>query len=261
MRVHVVVVRDGVLAGRLGHRSVVDDPAVVHDDGPVHQRRQRAQFVRDQQDRAAAVDEPVERGGERLLAGRVDAGGRLVEDQQVGLAGQGPGDEDPLLLAAGERVDLVAAPGRRARRRPARRRPRRGRPARAGRPKPRRASRPDATTSRTVAGTPLPAPSRCGTYPIRCHCRNRRSGVPNSVDPAASQRTRPRAARTSVDLPEPLAPRIATVSPARDGQVDAVQHRAAAVRDRPVRYREDSSLIVQPSAVRSLPRLWRITER
>ena len=43
----------GVVAGRLGHRAVVRDPSVVDDDGPVDQRLQRAELVRDQQHRAA----------------------------------------------------------------------------------------------------------------------------------------------------------------------------------------------------------------
>lgn len=79
---------------------------------------------------------------------------------------------------------------------------------------PRRASRPDATTSPTVAGTPLPAPRRCGTYPIRAHCRNRRCGVPNSSISPRSSGTSPSTVRIRVDLPDPLAPRIATTSPA-----------------------------------------------
>src|SRR3954465_239151 len=78
VRVYVVVVGLGVVAGRRGWRSIVDDLAVVHDHGPAHRRRERAEFVCDQQDAAAALDEPGQRGGERLLADRVDAGGRLV---------------------------------------------------------------------------------------------------------------------------------------------------------------------------------------
>ncbi len=69
--------------------------------------------------------------GERLLVGQVDAGGRLVEEEQVGLPGQRPGDQHPLLLAAGELGDPVARRGRRARRPPARRRSPPGRRARA----------------------------------------------------------------------------------------------------------------------------------
>ena len=132
----------------------------------------------------------AERVGERLLVGQVDAGGRLVEEEQVGLAGQGAGDQHPLLLAAGERGDAVAGPVGRGRRPRARRRWRRGRPATAGAaggggsagrrrppPTPRRGRR---RRRRRAAARSRPAASR-GTSS---------SGVPNSsTDPAASGRS------------------------------------------------------------------------
>ncbi len=75
-------------------------------------------------------------------------------------------------------------------------------------------SRPDATTSQTEAGTPDVAPPRWGTKPIRDQSWNRSIGVPNSSSvPAVSGRS-PMSARTSVDLPEPLAPMRARNSPA-----------------------------------------------
>ena len=74
----------------------------------------------------------AQRVGQRLLVGQVDAGGRLVEEEQVGLAGQRAGDQRALLLAAGEGGDAVAALGRRARPPRGRRRWRPGRPATAG---------------------------------------------------------------------------------------------------------------------------------
>ena len=46
--------------------------------------------------------EPVEERGECFLCFCVDAGGRLVQDEQLGLGRQGLGDEGPLLLAARE---------------------------------------------------------------------------------------------------------------------------------------------------------------
>ncbi len=60
----------------------------------------------------------------------------------------------------------------------------------------------------------LPAPRRWGTYPTRCHWRNRRTGRPKRVTVPALSGTSPRMARIRVDLPEPLAPRSATTSPA-----------------------------------------------
>ena len=74
---------------------------------------------------APRVLEPAQRVGEGLLVGQVDAGGRLVEEEQLGLAGQRAGDQHPLLLAAGERGRRRRGPGRRGRPRRARRRSRR----------------------------------------------------------------------------------------------------------------------------------------
>ena len=56
----------------------------------------------DQQHRGALVHEPAEQLGERLLVLVVDAGCRLVHDEQVGVARERPCDERPLLLAAGQ---------------------------------------------------------------------------------------------------------------------------------------------------------------
>lgn len=49
---------------------------------------------------------------------------------------------------------------------------------------------------------------------MRAHCRNRRNGLSKRVTEPALIGTSPSTARISVDLPEPLAPRIATTSPA-----------------------------------------------
>jgi hypothetical protein len=86
-----------------------------------------------------------------------------------------------------------------------------------GRPPPPRPrlSRPEATTSWTEAGTPLPAPARCGTKPTRSHCLNRASGVPKSRASPVVRGHSPSMARTRVDFPEPLAPITATHSPGR----------------------------------------------
>ena len=105
VRVRVRHVVEGVQG-----RSVVGDPAVAHDDGPGDDRRQRPHLVGDQQDGRAACDETLDDAGEALLAGEVDPGGRLVEDQQVRLRGQRASDEDPLLLTPGEDGGAVLGP-------------------------------------------------------------------------------------------------------------------------------------------------------
>ena len=90
--------------------AVVGDAAVAHHDRPVDQGGQRAELVGDQHDGRAAGLEHRERVRERLLVGQVDAGGRLVEEEQVRGPGQRPGDQGALLLSAGEVGDAVARP-------------------------------------------------------------------------------------------------------------------------------------------------------
>ena len=197
-------------------RAVVRHPAVAHHDRPVDQRRHRAELVGDQHDRGCRAPSWPQGVGEDLLVGQVDAGGRLVEEEQLRARRPAPGRSAPAAAGrrtAGETPSLarsaspttssassmaVAVGAARA-----------GAAAGAG------SSRPDATTSQTEAGTPEVAPARCGTKPIRCQSWKSSSGVPKSrSDPVASGR-RPVSARTSVDLPEPLAPISATNSPGR----------------------------------------------
>ena len=77
-------------------------------------------------------------------------------------------------------------------------------------------SSPERTTSRAVAGTPAEAVTRCGTYPMRRQGTLRRSATfaPKSLAVPAAAGTIPSMARTSVDLPEPLAPSRARDWPA-----------------------------------------------
>src|SRR5262245_23900017 len=69
----------------------VDDPVRVRHDGLV---------VRDDDHRLAGVDEPAEQSEQPLDVGEVEAGGRLVEDVDVGLLGHVRGELEPLPLAA-----------------------------------------------------------------------------------------------------------------------------------------------------------------
>ncbi len=46
-----------------------------------------------------------EEGGEGFLGGLVDAGGRFIQEQDARRGDEGAGDEDALLLAAGEAAD------------------------------------------------------------------------------------------------------------------------------------------------------------
>ena len=69
------------------------------------------------------VVQAADRLDERRLRRDVDAGRRLVEDEQVGSAHEGPGDQHALLLAAGHLLHRAGARGRPGRRRRARRGP------------------------------------------------------------------------------------------------------------------------------------------
>ena len=111
----------------------------------------RAELVRDEEDRHVPSSRVQlgEQRRERLLRVDVDAGGRLVEHEQVRLAGERLRDERALLLAAGEasraaRVERSPRPTRSIAVVDALR----GRAARSGPSRPRRATRPAATTSR-----------------------------------------------------------------------------------------------------------------
>jgi hypothetical protein len=56
------------------------------------------------EDERGVESEPVQRLADEPGAGRVEVGGRLVEQQQPGIGGDGPGDRQSLLLAAGQGV-------------------------------------------------------------------------------------------------------------------------------------------------------------
>ncbi|GAB4007892.1 hypothetical protein GCM10029992_62820 [Glycomyces albus] len=89
-----------------------DDPALVHDHEAVAELLGLVHVVGGQQDRHALLLE-LEQALPHQVAGlRVQAGGGLVEEDQVGLVDQGPGDGQAALHAAGEVVDLVVRAAR-----------------------------------------------------------------------------------------------------------------------------------------------------
>ena len=95
-------------------REHVDGPARA-DDAAVQADHARqvggdaVEVVRRQQDRQAARVEVVEQVEDLVAQADVDAGRRLVHQQQLGLAEQRAGDEHALLLAAGELPDVAVA--------------------------------------------------------------------------------------------------------------------------------------------------------
>ena len=80
----------------------------AHEQQPLGHVLDCAELVRDVEDRHAKLAvEPDEQGGQRLLRVCVDAGGRLVEDQEARLGRDRLGDEGALLLAAGQSGDRL----------------------------------------------------------------------------------------------------------------------------------------------------------
>src|SRR3712207_6638406 len=104
-------------SGAGGHEisgcALEDDPAaVVAGAGaevadPAGVRHDRL-AVRDNDDRLAGVNEPVEQAEKLLDVSEVEAGGRLVEDVDAALIGHVGGQLEPLPLAAGERGERLA---------------------------------------------------------------------------------------------------------------------------------------------------------
>ena len=90
------------------------DPAVLEDDHPVGQHEGVEDVVGDDDGPAAgedALEEPAEqRGGMD-----VERGHGLVEEQQVGVGGEGAGHGHPLGLSAGELSGAPRGEGRRRR--------------------------------------------------------------------------------------------------------------------------------------------------
>ena len=161
--------------------------------------------------------QPREHRDDPLLAGDVQVGQRLVEQQQPRPADQGVRDHDPLLLAAGQlahpRVGVpLRADGGRACRRPARGGPRDGSRMPSLCP-----SIPSATTSLTRSGMSGSMASFCGTYPIEGSRAGR--GAPSMSTVPLVTGCRPRMTRSRVVLPAPFGPIRPVNSPGRIGEV------------------------------------------
>ena len=83
-------------------RALLDDDAGIHEDDAVGDLAGEAHLVGDHDHRHAALGEvahDLEHLADQL---RVERARRLVEEHQLGVHGEGPGDGDALLLATGE---------------------------------------------------------------------------------------------------------------------------------------------------------------
>ena len=99
----------GDLAFELGRRARGDDLAVVHDGDAVAERVRLVQVVRGDEDGHALGAQPAHLVPHVRAALRVEAGGRLVEEDHLGLVDDAERDVDPAPLAA--RVGLALAVG------------------------------------------------------------------------------------------------------------------------------------------------------
>jgi hypothetical protein len=97
----------GVLLDQRAGRTLGDDPAAVHHHEPVAELLGLVHVVRGEHERDAALLQPVEPVPQHVARLRVEAGGRLVEQQQLGLVDERAGDGDAPLHPARQRLDLA----------------------------------------------------------------------------------------------------------------------------------------------------------
>jgi hypothetical protein len=91
-------------------RPAATEPARVDDGDRVAEALHQLELVAGEHD-GDAVGGPFEQDlAQRVNSDGVEAGERLVEDQQVGLVGEGRGELDPLLVAEGECLDRLVHP-------------------------------------------------------------------------------------------------------------------------------------------------------
>jgi hypothetical protein len=102
VRVDVNVPRERVLAMSVRGLSDVDDVTPFEHDGAVNEFGEGSDLVEDDYDRRPLLFDVGEDLGEYVLTGQVDPGEGFVEDEEIGLADHGSGNEDPLLLTSAQ---------------------------------------------------------------------------------------------------------------------------------------------------------------
>ena len=96
--------RSGV-TDKLGNCALGDQPALLDDHDGVRRHGQLGQQVTGDQDSAAAIDSGAQEFPQPVHAGRVEAVGRLVENENAGITEQGTGQHEPLTHAEREPAD------------------------------------------------------------------------------------------------------------------------------------------------------------
>ena len=99
-------VQCGEAAKHVEPPALDDAPGAQHRDA-IADRLDLAQDVRREQHRLPAVVGFADAGAEHLLHQRIETGGRLVEQQEVGPTGERGDEEHLLLVAVAVRADLL----------------------------------------------------------------------------------------------------------------------------------------------------------
>ena len=99
-------------AGQLGDGAFPVEGALVHQPDPVRALLRLLQVVRGEHDGRAVLPEPVHRRPDGIAGLDVEAGGRLVQEDQLRGAVDGGGEVQPPLLPAGQLRHLAAGLGR-----------------------------------------------------------------------------------------------------------------------------------------------------
>ena len=94
---------------QLPRRALGDDAASVHDHQPVAELLRLVHVVGGEDEGHTLPLERVEAIPQQVASLRVEAGGGLVEQQQLGLVDEGARHDEPPLHAARQRVDAVVA--------------------------------------------------------------------------------------------------------------------------------------------------------
>ena len=96
----------------IGLRDLAGDAPVAHDEDPVAKADQLLHLGRDDDDRAALLGERRDEAVDLLLGADIDAAGRLVDDDDARLDQHHLGEQQLLLVAAGELAgEQIAAAG------------------------------------------------------------------------------------------------------------------------------------------------------
>ena len=143
---------------QLARRALGDHLAVVDHRDPVGELVGLVEVLGGEQDRRALGGERADDVPHLVAAARVEAGGRLVEEEQLGRDDDAGGDVEPAAHAAGVVLDLPAGRVGRART---------PRAARRRAPSRRRAARPSSRPSRTRFSRPVRSSSTEANWPVR----------------------------------------------------------------------------------------------